>query len=308
MRQHYTWPKMLEQIKDYVKHCHACQKGKRGLRGMGKLPLKDAETQPWKDIAVDLSGPWTANIDGKDVDFHTLTVMDVFTSWVEIIPIHTKKTDSIRDLFVQEWLRRYPRPSRVIFDQGGEFDSVSFKGMLGLWYILPVPITVKNPRANSIVERMHRVLGDMLRVQLTKEHPHDDPVKDLTSAAAYAIRSTVHGTTQFTPGQLVFSKDMILRTTVEANNELIRQRREAAILKNNERENKRRVPYQYRSGDRVLILSGKLDPKLQLHEGPYKVLSYDKSTGTLHIRRKNYVESINIRNVRPYFGASRGGD
>ena len=70
---------------------------------------------------------------------------------------------------------------------------------------------------------MHKVLADMLRVQLAMTHPKDDPIKDLTSAAAYAIRATVHGVTQFTPAQVVFSKDMILRTHIEANVELVRQ-------------------------------------------------------------------------------------
>ena len=70
---------------------------------------------------------------------------------------------------------------------------------------------------------MHKILGDMLRVQLAKKHPKEDPIQDMLSAAAYALRATVHGTTQFTPAQMVFSKDMILRTNVEANVELVRQ-------------------------------------------------------------------------------------
>ena len=152
---------------------------------------------------------------------------------------------------------------------------------------------------------MHRVLGDMLRVQLVKYHEKDDPIKDLTSAAAYAIRATVHGVTKYTPSQLVFAKDMILRTTVEANVELARQRREAAISQNNARENKSRVAHNYKKGDYILIRSTHLDPKLQLHPGPYKVLSYDPSSGTLYIQRKNYVKPINIRNVRPFYGPKK---
>ena len=264
------------------------------------------ETEPWKDVAVDLSGPWKAMVNGREQYFHTLTIIDVFTGWVEIVPIDTKSKQPISDWFAQEWLRRYPRPpSRVIFDLGGEFDNGVFHDLCTKWYVNPTPITNKNPRANAIVERMHRVLGDMLRVQLVTYHEHDDPIRDMTSAAAYAIRATVHGVTKYTPSQLVYAKDMILRTTVEASVELVRQRREAAIQHNNRRENKRRVAYRYKKGDKVLILSRHLDPKLQLHRGPYKVLSYDSNSGTLHIQRNNYVEPINIRNVRPYFGRER---
>jgi len=96
-----------------------------------------------------------------------------------------------------------------------------------------------------------------------------------------------------------------LRTTMEANVELARQRREAAISQNNARENKSRVALNYKKGDWVLILSRHLDPKPQLHPGPFKVLSYEQSSGALHIQRKHYVEPINIRNVRPHYGPKK---
>ena len=184
---------------------------------------KDPETEPWKDVAVDFSGPWKAKINHNIVNFFALTMIDVFTSWVEIIPIHVKTGQNIRDLIEQEWLRRYPRPSRIIFDAGSEFDNQWFYVLMRKWHIKPEPITIKNPRANAIIERMHGIMGNMIRVQLTKRHEHEDPVCDLLSAAAYGIRATVHGTTGFSPAQLAFSKDMIWRTTMEANMELVRQ-------------------------------------------------------------------------------------
>jgi transposase InsO family protein len=201
--------------------------------------MKDVETEPWKDIAVDCSGPWAAKIDGKKVIFWSLTIIDVFTSWVEIHQIESKDKYTIMTLFEQEWLRRYPRPSRVIFDAGGEFDNREFRNRLITWFIKPEPITVKNPRANAIVERMHKVLGDMLQTQLASRYATENPVEDLLCAAAYALRATVHGVTQYTPAQLVFSKDMILRTNVEANVELVHLCREAAVRQNNLHENKR---------------------------------------------------------------------
>jgi hypothetical protein len=142
----------------------------------------------------------------------------------------------------------------------------------------------------------------MIRVQLASKHEHDDPIADMTSAAAFAIRATVHGTTRYSPSQLVYAKDMILRTQMEVNVELVRARRAQAIHKNNERENRRRIKHDYKAGDRVLVIAGGLDPKMKLHQGPYKVLSFDRASGTLQIKRRNYVEPINMHNVCPYFG------
>jgi len=275
---------------------------------MGLIPLKDTEKGPWRDVAVDLAGPWKARINSKNMKFHALTIIDPFTCWVEVIPIKGKTGEYMRDLIEQQWLRRYPRPERIIFDQGGEFDNQWMRALAKKWICKCEPITVKNPQANAIVERLHRVMGDMIRSQIATRYKFADPISEMLSAAAYGIRATVHGTTRFTPGQLVFGRDMILRTEMEADMELVRQRRATAIAKGNLRENKRRIKYDYKQGDQVLILAGGLDPKLKLHEGPFKVLSYNKSSGTLHIKRRNYIEPINVRRVRPYFGSNRGGD
>jgi len=308
LKQHYVWPRMKETIAITLRSCDACQKAKRGGRGMGLIPLKDTEKGPWRDVAVDLAGPWKARINSKNVKFHALTIIDPFTCWVEVIPIKGKTGEYMRDLIEQQWLRRYPRPERIIFDQGGEFDNQWMRALAKKWICKCEPITVKNPQANAIVERLHRVMGDMIRSQIATRYKFADPISEMLSAAAYGIRATVHGTTRFTPGQLVFRRDMILRTEMEANMELVRQRRATAIAKGNLRENKRRIKYDYKQGDQVLILAGGLDPKLKLHEGPFKVLSYNKSSGTLHIKRRNYIEPINVRRVRPYFGSNRGGD
>lgn len=53
---------------------------------------------------------------------------------------------------------------------------------------------------------------------------------------------------------------MIQRLTVEANVELVRQRREAANRVDNERENRRRIPHAYQPGDKILVLPNRLDP------------------------------------------------
>jgi hypothetical protein len=114
LAQHFFWRKIRDDIKSFVRVCKECQKGKRGLRGYGKILLKDIETQPWKDVCINLSGPWQAKVNHNKISFHALTCIDPFTSCIEIIPIYTKESPFIPDQFLQQWLRRYPRPSRVI--------------------------------------------------------------------------------------------------------------------------------------------------------------------------------------------------
>ena len=110
------------------------------------------------------------------------------------------------------------------------------------------PITVRNPQANAIVERIHQVLGNMIRsFELEDNHlDEEDPWKGLLTAAAFAVRATVHTTLKKTPGQLVFGRDMIFNIKHTANWEYIRARKQKLINKNNERENSKQIDYEYK--------------------------------------------------------------
>ena len=90
------------------------------------------------------------------------------------------------------------------------------------------PITVRNPQANAIVERIHQVavIGNIIRTFELEDNylDEDDPWKGiLLSAMAFAVRSTFHTTLRQTPGQLVFGRDMIFNIKHTANWEYIRQ-------------------------------------------------------------------------------------
>ena len=67
----------------------------------------------------------------------------------------------------------------------------------------------KNPQANSILERVHQVLGNMLRTKNLQKYDFDDR-SELLGSVAWAICSTHHTTLQATPGQMVFGRDITI--------------------------------------------------------------------------------------------------
>ncbi len=65
---------------------------------------------------------------------------------------------------------------------------------------------VKNPRANGILERVHQVLGQMLRaaeLDMANSVTPDD-VDVFLDNAAWAIRSTYHTVLKASPGAAIF--------------------------------------------------------------------------------------------------------
>jgi hypothetical protein len=81
----------------------------------------------------------------------------------------------------------------------------------------------------------------------------DDPWEGILAATMFAIRLTYHTTLQATPSQLVFGQDAIFNVQFEANWNLIRERKQRIIRKNNEAENAKCIPHTYHVNDKVLF-------------------------------------------------------
>ena len=96
-------------------------------------------------------------------------------------------------------------------------------------------ITVRNPQANAIIERVHQVIANMIHTFELEDNylDKDDPWSGILSATAFAIHSTYHTTLNATLGQLVFGRDMIFNIKHIADWEAIRQQKQKIINENN---------------------------------------------------------------------------
>ena len=230
-------------------------------------------------------------------------MVDKATSWPEIMSVPTKVSEFISKLFDRTWLCRYPRPVKVVHDNGGEFTGFEFQEMISSYGIKGVPTTVKNPRSNSAAERMHLTAADMLRTMIFSGTNWQDELETCLQSVAWALRSTVSTMSSYTPGHLVFSRDMIMQNAVTADWEKIKLLKRASAITSNTRENNSRFNHTYHVGDKVLIIldhkeiNGKMDRPT---EGPYEIIKVNPSNGTVKIVRGNYNETINIRRVKPY--------
>ena len=170
------------------------------------------------------------------------------------------------------------------------------------------PTTVKNPQANGILERVHGVINDMLRTNDLDNFTFDpaDPWGDILANVAWALRSLTHSTLNATPGQLVFSRDMLFDLKYVADWQSIRKRKEQQVRRDNARENSKRTSYSYKVGGKVLVKGDHLHilRKTQLlNNGPFIIDEVNKERGTLTITDPNTGTSlpIHIRRVRPFY-------
>ena len=145
---------------------------------------------------MDTVGPYTMPTKGKEtLQLLALTMIDPATGWFEIAPLPDASAFTAATAFEQFWLTRCPWPAKIICDRGTEFLGEFAEMVTSDCGTIEARATVRNPQADSMVERIHQTLGNVLRT-LTFHHTDDvspsDSWNGILSAAAFASRATFH--------------------------------------------------------------------------------------------------------------------
>ena len=193
LRFHFYHPKLLDEVRAQVSRCDICQRMKRGSRQYGLLAPRDAKSTPWSEVATDCIGPWVIELcGGREYSLRALTTIDVTTNLLEIKPILTQTATECARAFENGWLSRYPRPVRVIHDQGSEFMGSAFQDLLRRAGIKSVPTTARNPQGNSIIEAVHKSVGQVLHTLIHIHQPKT--VHEAKATGDTALATAMHAT------------------------------------------------------------------------------------------------------------------
>ena len=308
IQQHFYWKNMQKDVERICKTCPTCQRNKRTTQKWGHVPPKQAEYQPWEQVCVDTIGPYKIKRQGKPtLTLQCLTAIDPATGWIEVFDIETKRADQLANTFEMEWLCRYPWPQVMTLDNGKEFMKEFSQTIKSDYGIKMRHITKRNPQANSMVERCHQTIGNIIRTFTDHfgELDEERPWQGIIAAAKFACHATIHTTLNASPTQLVFGRDAILNTRYEADWNVIRERKQKRINYNNQKENAKRIQHTYQVNDKILVRDkapGEVDNKYGTPEweGPYTVVRHNKDTGTVYARLGAITQPFNIRKIKPY--------
>ena len=118
------------------------------------------------------------------------------------------------------------------------------------------------------MERNYQVLGNLVRkFNISKTYVDKyDPWMVILAASELAILSTKNKLKGYSPGQLLFGRDMIIPIKHKADWELIRQQYQTQINKDNIHKNSKRVDHNYKVDDKVILNNN----SAYKHETPYK--------------------------------------
>ena len=154
----FWWKKMARDIKEWIRSCNVCCRVKPDFRKpMGTMELSlDFPTEPRQVLASNLIGPLPKSYANHE---YLPVFVDLFSKWVELIPITKGQGKHIALKLVRDILCRYGSFKKLITDNGSQYQSKVLQAVLKLWGILQVFITKYHPQANPTerVNRKHKI-------------------------------------------------------------------------------------------------------------------------------------------------------
>jgi hypothetical protein len=162
---------------------------------------------------------------------------------------------------------------------------------------------VKNPQANGILERVHQVLGQMLctdELDMANSVTPDD-INVFLDNTAWAICSTYHTVLKASPVAAIFGQDMLFDIPFMADWCKIGEQRQSLTDRGNQRENAKQIDYDYKVGDKVLVINEGILSKAESAYGkkPWTITTVH-TNGTIRIQRGTKTEGLSIRRVEPF--------
>lgn len=270
--QQFVWPKMYEEIQQYVKTCLACQSNKPSSQlPIGLLQPLPIPPHPWHTVSMDL----ITQLPRTDTGFDAIYVIVCkLTKYVYYIACLTADSAvDLADRFFKHVVRHRGVPKVIVSDRDTRFTSIFWRS---LWKLLGTQLamsTAFHPQSDGQTERANRTLEEGLRAYINYHQRDWD--KHLVPLEI-AFNSRKQASTGFSPYYLNSGQEMHLpldqalqatlgsdpsvnQTSADRLTALAKDLEQAKLNleKAQERQAKyadeSRRPFEFKVGDRVML-------------------------------------------------------
>jgi transposase InsO family protein len=198
VRDRFYWPKMAQDVENYIKNCERCIKRKSPTNDRPPL-VSIKSTQPLELVCIDY-----LTLEMSKGGFqHILVITDHFTKYAVAIPTRNQTARTTAEALWNGFVVHYGFPYRIHSDQGANFCSKLIKELCELGGIKKSRTTPYNPAGNGLTERMNRTLLNMLG---TLEPKQKQDWKSHVAPIVHAYNCTRHQSTGYSPFQLMFGR------------------------------------------------------------------------------------------------------
>ena len=179
-------------VTELIASCEVCRRYKRN-------PAKPVVSFSWSKtfnevVALDV---------GEIEENKFLVMVDMATRYCQAHWIRDKKPETIIRTLYDGWFAIFGAPSKILSDNGGEFQNEKMRMMAEKWNIKLLATAAESPWSNGLCEKTVGILKESLRKM------RDNEEVDLTIALKWVVsaRNCLTNNGGFSPNQLVFGKN-----------------------------------------------------------------------------------------------------
>src|SRR3954462_5871968 len=197
IRDRYFWPRMYEDIREYVKTCDACQRRGKATDNQRLHPIP--VYSPFHQIGIDFVRPLPQTKTGNK---YIIVAVDYLTKWPEARAVPRATAEETTKFIYEEIICRHGCPQKILTDRGTHFKNQLVEALIQQFEIQHLLSTPYHPQTNGLVKRFNRTLCESLARLSLKNNDWDLYI----APTLFAYRTTKHSTTKIEPFFLVYGR------------------------------------------------------------------------------------------------------
>jgi len=212
--ERFYWPGYSKQIVVYINTCKYCAERKSARHMKPLLKSMPICTRPMQLLGIDGVGPYNIT---KKGNIYMLTAIDYYTKYAWAFPVPDMSTETIMKVIMKEIVCVHGAPESILTDRGSSFKSELANAIYALINTKKIQTTSYHPQTNGLVERMHRMMNDMLSC-VCKENDNDWDENIQYIMMSY--RKNKQATTGYSPFYLMHGREMKMPIDISIEKEM----------------------------------------------------------------------------------------
>ncbi|KFD69854.1 hypothetical protein M514_17976 [Trichuris suis] len=303
LRERFVWPSIKKDCATWTRECLTCQKAKIHRYVRSPLANFPVPAERFSHVHIDIVGP----LPPAQGHSYILTCIDRCTRWPEAMPIEDASAETIAFAFLQGWVSRFGVPRTITTDQGRQFESSLFNSLTQFLGIRRTRTTAYNPKANGLVERMHRQLKTAIICHKKANWLQALPLVLLGLRSVvkedlgFSVAEMVYGQTVCLPGEFFIASNEPARDRSRLISDIRTAIQRMVPVPTNHHGNP--TPFVHKdlmSSSHVLVRKGGVKKPLTApYYGPFRVIERSKNFFTLDMHGEHRV--VCLDRLKPAF-------